>query len=167
MPERNDTNPAVSPHGDPRWADLADLILVIAREIQFHGYQDPEAVPLTQSEGMVMRYLQDRPGAAPSQIAAATGLQRTNLSAVLRGLERKGLAERRTSTDDLRGATIHPTEHGRRNYALVRREWASAVSDAVSNEAGSLDAALALLRDIQAGLTAARPPAPGRPATLM
>ena len=74
MPERNDTNPAASPHGDPRWADLADLILVIAREIQFHGYQDPEAVPLTQSEGMVMRYLQDHPGAAPSQIAAATGL---------------------------------------------------------------------------------------------
>ena len=165
MPEHNGPGPAAA--GDSRWADLADLILIIAREIQFHGYQNPDAVPLTQSEGMVMRYLQDHPGAAPSQIAAATGLQRTNLSAVLRGLERKGLAERGTSTDDLRGATIHPTERGRFNYALVRREWASAVSNAVSGETSSLDAALALLRDIQAGLTVARPPAPGRPATLM
>jgi len=167
VPERNDTDPAAPPHGDPRWADLADLILIIAREIQFHGYQDPEAVPLTQSEGMVMRHLQDHPGAAPSQIAAATGLQRTNLSAVLRGLERKGLVERRASTDDLRGATIHPTEHGRRNYALVRQEWASAVSGAAGLDTSSLDCALTLLRDIQAGLTATRPPAPGRPTTLM
>ena len=167
VPERNDTDPAAPPHGDPGWADLADLILVIAREIQYHGYQDPQAVPLTQSEGMAMRYLHDHPGAAPSQIAAATGLQRTNLSAVLRGLERKGLAERHTSTDDLRGAIIHPTERGKRNYALVRQEWASAVSDAAGQDSTSLDAALALLRGIQAGLTATRPRAPGRPTALM
>jgi len=165
VPERSGPGPAAA--SDPRWADLADLILVIAREIQYHGYQDPEAVPLTQSEGMVMRYLQDHPGAAPSQIAAATGLQRTNLSAVLRGLERKGLAQRRTSTDDLRGAAIHPTERGRRNYALVRQEWASTVSGAADDDASSLDAALTLLRAVQVGLTAGRPPAPGRPATLM
>jgi DNA-binding MarR family transcriptional regulator len=167
VPGRNDADLTAPPHSDPRWADLADLILIIAREIQYAGYQDPEAVPLTQSEGMVMRYLQDHAGASPSQIAAATGLQRTNLSAVLRGLERKDLAERRTSTDDLRGATIHPTEHGRRNYALVRQEWASVVSAAGGNDASSLDAALTLLRGIQAGLTATRPAAPGRPATLM
>jgi DNA-binding MarR family transcriptional regulator len=164
-PQRSGPGPAAA--GDPRWADLADLILIIAREIQFHGYQDPQAVPLTQSEGMVMRYLQEHPGAAPSQIAAATGLQRTNLSAVLRGLERKGLAERRASPDDLRSATIHPTERGKRNYALVRQEWASAVSDAAGNDTTSLGSALTLLREIQAGLTAARPPAPGRPTTLM
>ena len=165
MPEGSGPGPAAA--GDPRWAELADLILIVAREIQFHGYQDPDAVPLTQSEGMVMRYLQDHPGAPPSKIAAATGLQRTNLSTVLRGLERKGLAERRSSPDDRRGATIHPTEGGRRNYALVRQEWASAVSDAAGHDTSSLDEALALLGDIQAGLTAARPSAPGRPATLM
>ena len=165
MPEGSGPGPAAA--GDPRWAELADLILIVAREIQFHGYQDPQAVPLTQSEGMVMRYLHDHPGAPPSKIATGTGLQRTNLSTVLRGLERKGLAERRISPDDRRGATIHPTERGRRNYAVVRQEWASAVSDAAGHDTGSLDEALALIRDIQAGLTAARPSAPGRPATLM
>jgi len=163
-----DHGPApAAPVPDPRWADLADLILVIAREIQFHGYRDPEAVPLTQSEGMVMRYLHDHPGAPPSQIAAGTGLQRTNLSAVLRGLERKGLAERRPSPDDGRGATIHPTDRGTRNYALVRQEWADAVSAAASNDTGNLDAALTLLREIETGIIAARPAAPGRPATMM
>lgn len=165
MPERSGRGPAEA--GDSRWADLADLILIIAREIQFRGYTDPDAVPLTQSEGMVMRYLQDHAGAPPNQIATGTGLQRTNLSTVLRGLERKGLAERRTSLDDRRGATIHPTGRGQRNYALVRQEWASAVSDAAGQDTSSLEGALTLLREIQAGLTAARPPVPGRPTTLM
>ena len=165
MHERSDPGPATT--GDSRWAELADRILIVAREIQFHGYQDPEAVPLTQSEGMVMRYLQEHPGSPPSKIAAATGLQRTNLSTVLRGLEGKGLAERRSSTDDRRGATIHPTERGKRNYAVVRQEWADAVSDAAGHDTSSLDAALTLLRDIQTGLIAARPTTLRRPTTLM
>ena len=104
-------------------------MLIISREIQFRGYTDERAVPLTQSEGMVMRYLLRGPAAAPSQIAAATGLQRTNLSTVLRGLERKGLIERQPNPSDGRGVTVTPTERGRSNYALVRQEWATAVSD--------------------------------------
>lgn len=88
-------------------------------------------------------------------------------SAVLRGLERKGLAERHASPDDLRRATIYPTGHGRRNYALVRQEWAAAVSAAAGHDTDGLDQALALLRKIGASLTATRPPAPGRPETLM
>jgi DNA-binding MarR family transcriptional regulator len=154
-----------APEGDPRWADLADLVLIVVREIQFLGYRDPGAVPLTQAEGMVMRYLHDHPGTAPSQLADATGLQRANISAVLCGLERKGLAERRTSPDDLRRATIHPTEGGRRNYALVRQEWAAAFS-AADQDAAGLDEALALLRKMSASLIAGRPAEPGRPTAL-
>jgi DNA-binding MarR family transcriptional regulator len=164
---RNDTDPVPPPDTDPRWADLADLVLILAREIQFLGYRDPEAVPLTQSEGMVMRYLQDHPGTAPSQLADATGLQRANISAVLRGLERKGLAERRASPDDLRRATVNATQRGRRNYALVRQEWAAVVSAAASHDSSSLDEVLALLRKISASLTISRPAEPGRPADLM
>ena len=164
QPERGHPVP---PDGDGRWADLADLVLIIAREIQFRGYRDPDAVPLTQSEGMVMRYLQDHAGTAPSQIADATGLQRANISAVLRGLERKGLTERRSTPDDLRRATIHPTEHGKRNYALVRQEWAAAISAAASHDTAGLNEALELLHKITASLTDSRPLAPGRPSALM
>jgi DNA-binding MarR family transcriptional regulator len=158
---------ATAPADDPRWAELADLALVIAREIQFLGYRDPEAVPLTQTEGTVMRHLNDHDGAAPSQIAAATGLQRTNLATVLTGLQRKGLIERRADPEDGRAATIHTTEHGRANYALVRREWAEAVSTAAGHASANLDSALALLREIRTGLVDTRPTTPGRPATLM
>jgi DNA-binding MarR family transcriptional regulator len=152
---------------DPRWADLADLVLIIAREIQFRGYTDERAIPLTQSEGMVMRFLLASPDAIPSRIAAATGLQRTNLSTVLRGLERKGLIERRASPDDAREVTVRPTGHGESNYALVRQEWAAAVCTAADGDASGLNPALGLLRVVEAGLVSARPAASGRPAKLI
>ena len=142
---------------DPRWAELADLMLIIAREIQFRGYTNEEAVPLSQSEGMVMRYLLGVSAAAPSQIAAATGLQRTNLSTVLRGLENKNLAERHASPEDGRSVVVQATEHGKRNYALVRREWAEAVSAAAGLDDNHLDATLGLLRAVETGLVDARP----------
>jgi DNA-binding MarR family transcriptional regulator len=144
-----------------RWADLADLALIIAREIQFRGYTDKRAVSLSQSEGMVMRYLQRDRVAAPSRIAAATGLQRTNLSTVLRGLERKGLIERRGSPDDRRGVTVHVTDRGASNYQLVRREWGTAVSGAADNDTSNLNAALSLLTAVKEGLTNTRPASPG------
>jgi len=140
-----------------RWARLADLALIIAREIQFRGYGDTRAVSLTASEGMVMRYLLQREVAQPGEIAAATGLQRSNLSTLLRALESKGLLQRRTSREDRRGVTVHLTARGAENYALVRREWAANVARAADNDTRHLDAALALLGKIEAGLTATRP----------
>src|SRR5215475_15753702 len=98
MARRDAGNDVKGRPGDvERWARLADLVLIIAREIQFRGYSDKRAVPLTASEGMVMRYLQSHPVAPPNQIASATGIQRTNLSTLLRGLESKGLLARRSS----------------------------------------------------------------------
>jgi DNA-binding MarR family transcriptional regulator len=145
-----------------RWARLADLVLIIAREIQFRGYSDARAVPLTASEGMVMRYLQSHPIAPPNQIASAVGIQRTNLSTLLRGLESKGLLARRTSPDDRRGVMVHLTERGSNNYALVRREWATAASMAAENDTSSLDETLGLLGKIQGGLAKMRPRSAGR-----
>ena len=100
-------------------------------------------------------------------IAAETGLQRTNLATVLTGLQRKGLIERRADPGDGRAATIHTTEAGRANYAIVRSEWGAAVSAAAGDERTDPDPALDLLRAIRTGLVDARPATPGRPATLM
>ncbi|MEU9879094.1 MarR family winged helix-turn-helix transcriptional regulator [Streptomyces phaeochromogenes] len=151
------TNSTAGPDHEQRWAELADLVLIISREVQFRGYADERAIPLSPSEGMVMRYLQREPHAPPSRIADATGLQRTNLSTVLGGLERKGLVERRTDPGDGRGVTVQATALGRANYALVRREWATAVSDAADHDTEHLDAALALLTAVETGLTRTRP----------
>ena len=145
-----------------RWADLTDRVLVVAREIQFRGYKDPRALPLTASEGMVMRYMQEHPVATPNQVAAAVGLQRSNLSTLLRGLEAKGLIERTISERDRRGVTVRLTERGRWNYLVVRGEWATAVAKAVANDTRGLDEVLVLLRQIADGLVAMRPAKPGR-----
>jgi DNA-binding MarR family transcriptional regulator len=140
---------------EEQWADFADHVLEIAREIQFRGYTSPEAVSLTPSEGTVMRYLFPQPGALPSQVAFATGLQRSNLSAVLRGLEEKGLIERVADPEDGRWVRIHPTAKAVRNYALVRREWGSAVATAAEGDP-AVEATLPLLAKVRAGLARLR-----------
>ena len=127
----------------------------MAREIQFRGYTSPEAVSLTPSEGTVMRYLFPHPGALPSQVAFATGLQRSNLSTVLRGLEEKGLIERVADPEDGRSVRVHPTQQAIRNYALARREWASAVAAAAERDP-DVEAALPLLANVRAGLVRQR-----------
>jgi DNA-binding MarR family transcriptional regulator len=142
---------------EQRWADVADLMLIISRELQYRGYSDEQALSLTQSEGMVMRYLLQADPAAPSQIAAATGLQRTNISTVLRGLEHKGLVQRQANPSDGRGVTVSPTDRGRRNYALVRHEWATAVAVAAGHDTTHLDAAVTLLSAVKDGLIKTRP----------
>jgi DNA-binding MarR family transcriptional regulator len=140
---------------EEQWAEFADHVLEIAREIQFRGYASPEAVSLTPSEGTVMRYLFPHPDALPSQVAFATGLQRSNLSTVLRGLEEKGLIERVADPEDGRSVRIHPTPAAIRNYTIVRREWASAVAAAVDGDP-DIAAALPLLASVRAGLVRAR-----------
>ncbi|MER6959700.1 MULTISPECIES: MarR family transcriptional regulator [unclassified Streptomyces] len=151
------TGPTAGPDHEPRWAELADLVLIISREIQFRRYTDEQAVHLSQSEGMVMRYLKRDPAAPPSRIADATGLQRTNLSTVLRGLEQKGFIERHAHSGDGRGVTVHSTERGRSNTTLVRQEWAATVSEAAGHDTEHLDSALTLLRAVEYGLTKSRP----------
>ncbi|MFI7503221.1 MarR family winged helix-turn-helix transcriptional regulator [Streptomyces sp. NPDC049687] len=160
-----ETDPAAGPEEDQRWAELADLVLIISREIQFRRYTDERAVHLSQSEGMVMRYLKRDPAAPPSRIAAATGLQRTNLSTVLRGLEDKGFIERRAHSGDGRGVTVHSTERGRSNTVLVRKEWAATVSAAADHDTRHLDAALSVLAAVEAGLTRGRPRTRATPPT--
>jgi DNA-binding MarR family transcriptional regulator len=140
---------------EDQWAELADHVLEIAREIQFRGYTDPAAISLTPSEGTVMRYLFPHPGALPSQVASATGLQRSNLSTVLRGLEQKGFVERVGDPEDGRSVRLHPTSRAIRNFELVRGEWGAALAAAADGDPAS-DAALPLLATVRAGLVRSR-----------
>jgi DNA-binding MarR family transcriptional regulator len=142
---------------EAQWADFADLVFFISREIKFGGYSSEEAISLSPSEGVVMRYLFRHPGAIPSKVAEAAGLQRSNLSTVLKSLEKKGVLERRPSAEDAREVHIYPTPLGKSNYALVRKEWARRVSEAVG-DTGDIEDTIALLRKVQAGLIELRQP---------
>lgn len=137
------------------WAEFADLVLIIAREIQFRGYVTPDAVSLSPSEGAVMRHLFRHPHSLPSQVAWATGLQRSNLSTLLSGLEGKGLVERVPDAADGRAVRLHPTERAVDNYEVVRHEWAAEVAEAAGDGA-RVGVALPLLKEIADGLVRMR-----------
>jgi len=146
---------------DHRWAELADRILAVAHQLQLHGGPVLPAA-LTSAEGTVLRMLIQEPGISSSAIAAATGIKRPNVSAALRGLERKGLAERRGHPHDGRGVTVRPTERGVRLVSSLRGRRAALIRAALqraacpgAGDATTVDAVVELLRSLQAGLGAA------------
>lgn len=139
-------------HTDDRMADLADLILALARTISTEAHMDAQVVELTATEVNVMRFVDRHPGASPTAVAAATGLQRSNLSRALRALESKGLVERSVGGDDARHARLHPTRRAEANLRRLRENWSRLLGDAGADRR-NLDAALTLLAELEAGLT--------------
>lgn len=93
-------------------ADLAEAIIGVGRELRLRPY--PDVVELTASEAHVMRHIDHHPGVTPSELARATGLQRSNMSTALRTLENRGFVERRTDPHDARGVNLFPTRRAGR-----------------------------------------------------
>ncbi len=147
---------STSAGGSEALADLAELILTVAREIRFPRFDDDRIVALGFSDANVMRYIDHHPGATPSDVAQATGLHRSNLSTALRTLERHGLVERRNDSADRRGVNLFPTARAAANLALVRGEWARALGIALGPDRANIADALGLLRRLEHGLVAAR-----------
>jgi len=139
-------------HTDDRLADLADLILALARTISTEAHMDAQVVELTATEVNVMRFVDRHPGASPTAVAAATGLQRSNLSRALRALETKGLVERSVGDGDARQARLRPTRRAEVNLQRLRENWSRLLGDAGADRR-NLDAALTLLAELEAGLT--------------
>src|SRR3954465_1590964 len=110
-------------HTDDRMADLADLILALARMISTETHLDQQVVDLTATEINVMRYVDRHPGTSPTAVAAATGLQRSNLSRALRDLEAKGMVQRTADTADARQARLEPTTLATANLQRLRAKW--------------------------------------------
>jgi DNA-binding MarR family transcriptional regulator len=137
-------------------ADLAELILNVAREIRSRRFEDDRAIHLNWSEANVMRFIDHHPGAAPSDVAEATGLHRSNLSTALRSLEINGLVERRADPADRRGVNLFPTALAASNLALVRDEWARQLANALGDDRGAVSDALLLLQRLERGLVTAR-----------
>lgn len=138
---------------DSELADLAEVILVVAREIRMG--MEPDTV-LTPSEAHVMRYIDDHPGAAPSDVARFTGLQRSNLSTALKGLERRGFVERRADVHDARGVNLFPTPLAADNLTRLRSQWARQMSVALGEDLRDMATVKNLLDRAEARLVADR-----------
>ncbi|WP_328358132.1 MarR family transcriptional regulator [Mycobacterium sp. NBC_00419] len=134
-------------------ADLAEVILVVARELRMG--MEPDTV-LTPSEAHVMRYIDDHPGAAPSDVARFTGLQRSNLSTALKGLERRGFVERRADAHDARGVNLFPTPLAADNLTRLRTRWARQLAVALGGDVHDVATVKTLLDRAEARLLADR-----------
>ena len=140
---------------DSELADLAEAILGVGRELRLRTQAG--AVQLTAQEAHVMRHIDHHPGVTPSDVARATGLQRSNLSTALRALERRGFVERRADPHDARGINLFPTDRAADNLKRLRRQWADQLASALGGgDLQNAAAAKALLQRVEAGLVADR-----------
>jgi DNA-binding MarR family transcriptional regulator len=139
---------------DSELADLAEAILGVGRELRMRIDADVEH--LTAQEAHVMRHIDHHPGVTPSDVARATGLQRSNLSTALRALEKRGFVERRADPHDARGVNLFPTVRAADNLTRLRRQWATQMATALGGDLENAAAATALLERVEAGLVQAR-----------
>ncbi|MEP9393368.1 MULTISPECIES: MarR family winged helix-turn-helix transcriptional regulator [Gordonia] len=144
--------------------DIAEVVLRVAREIEPHGPAGVSGVvPLNGSEVLVMRWIHHNPGTCPAEGATATGLKRSNFSAVLRSLEAKDMVRRSPDPDDARSVRLYATRRAETSIARLHDFWRrrltgaldQASADSSLSEAELLTARMVLER-LSAGLRTAR-----------
>lgn len=121
---------------DDPLAELADLVLNVGRLVRARTPTGPDVVPMTETERHVMRVVDLYPGSSPSEIAARTHLQRTNVSTALRTLEGKGMLTRAATSG--RGVAVSPTEKAAANLRLLRAAWSRELADALGDDLASV-----------------------------
>jgi DNA-binding MarR family transcriptional regulator len=132
---------------DDPLADLADLVLNVGRLVRARTPGPADTVPLTETERTVMRVIDLFPGSAPSDIAARTRLQRTNVSTALSSLESKGLITRTPS--DGRGIAVHPTDLAATNLSNLRAAWSAQLGTALQGDLATVRTCVDLLAELE------------------
>lgn len=99
---------------------LADTILALSHHLGLRGRAARDLAALTRTEITVMHEIHRQPGITATQIAAATGLQRSNVSAIALDLVSQGLLARTTSG---RGVAFTATEMANDNLRKVHQHW--------------------------------------------
>lgn len=145
---------ARQPRGE-QLADLADVVMAVARAIKSQAAADPGIVELSPTEVTVLRYIDHHPDVSAGTVAAGTGLQRSNLSRALRDLEAKGLVRRSADPADSRQVVLRSTRQAAENLARLRVIWARVLGDALaaSGEEHDLASALTLMHALERNLS--------------
>ena len=104
---------------------LTSLIGYMLRRAQIAVFQDVfhafAEVGIRPAQFSVLTVLAHNPGRTQSQVAAALGIKRTNFVALIDGLERRGLAERRPAPSDRRSHALHLTDAGKTTVRRLNR----------------------------------------------
>nr|WP_254700995.1 helix-turn-helix domain-containing protein [Curtobacterium pusillum] len=108
---------------DESIADFADAVLDIARKLALRAPDRREIVPLTGTEVDVIREIIRNPGTNATQIAAATRLRRSNVSAAMRVLESRELIIKEQVAEDARFVRLTATPYAIENVEKIRALW--------------------------------------------
>lgn len=125
--------------GDDEQAEftlLAQVLVDVAREIQLRAAHSTPVVPLTPTQGQIMRFVHAHPECTASDIADGAGLQRTNVSTALRELRGRGYLTSRRDESDGRAIRIRATERADATIGALRRTWADLLAGAWPDDAG-------------------------------
>lgn len=115
---------------DEQLAALADVVLELSRKLDVRSPELQGVLPLTGTEVAVIREVHAQPNSTPSQIASATGLQRSNLSTALRMLEKRGLVRREAAADNARSVEVVPTAQAVESIARIKAFWSARLRQA-------------------------------------
>jgi len=115
-------------------ADLAEVVLNIARAINLHTAANEDLIYLTATEINVLHFVERHPGTMPKQVAQGVRLQRSNFSVTLRSLKEKGMINVVADACDGRCVRLFPTDTARNNLAHHRIQWADFLAAALSKD---------------------------------
>jgi DNA-binding MarR family transcriptional regulator len=103
--------------------ELADVVLDLAHRLDTRNPELRDVVPLTGTEVAVIREIHRHPRSTPSQIATATGLHRSNVSAAVRSLVAGGLVVREQVAGNARSVALVPTDRAAQSVARIHAFW--------------------------------------------
>lgn len=116
----------------PANADIPQMGSIIGyklRRAQLMVFQDFiqsfARMQLRPAEFSVLALIGRTPGQKQTEIAEQLGIKRANFVALMDGLERRGLAERRKATGDKRSHSLHLTAEGERFVGKMVSVWAA------------------------------------------
>lgn len=96
-----------------------------------------EELNLRPAEYSVLALIADNPGRKQTEIAEILGIKRANFVALINGLDRRGLTERRTAHGDRRANALHLTADGLRFLERARAVQAAFEADCVERLGGT------------------------------
>lgn len=111
-------------------AHFADVVSELAHKLDIKHAGLRDVVPLTGTEVAVIRRIHGHPRSTPSQIAEATGLQRSNVSTAIRSLVAGGLVVRQEQAGNARSVELLPTRLAADSVARINDYWASLLREA-------------------------------------
>jgi DNA-binding MarR family transcriptional regulator len=144
---------------DETFAELADAIIDIAREMRLRSESGTATGLLNQTQSQVMRFVHSHPGCLITDIARRAGIKTTNVSATIRELRDLGFVRTERDAHDGRATHVFATPEADRTLSALRSSWARTLAAATADEqptAAAIAATRSTLAAILSGLVAAR-----------